>query len=68
MKNYQVYNQTTPPIYDLKNVKVPAALFYGRGDILSGPEVRLLIIISLRTNTLHLEHIVNTNSIDKFNI
>ena len=39
----RVYNRTKPPVYNLKNVVAPAALFYGEGDVLSGTEVRFLL-------------------------
>lgn len=36
--NQKMYNQSTPPEYDLKNVICPIALFYGSNDNLAAPE------------------------------
>ena len=38
-KNKEVYNSTKPPVYNLKNVNAPTALFYGLGDTVSGEKV-----------------------------
>ncbi|XP_050509824.1 lipase 3 isoform X2 [Diabrotica virgifera virgifera] len=35
IKNKQIYNSIKPPIYDLSNVTVPVALFYGQNDLIS---------------------------------
>ena len=40
VKNLEAYDQPIPPLYNLKNVIVPAAIFYGNGDTISGAEVR----------------------------
>ncbi|XP_031240676.1 tear acid lipase-like protein [Mastomys coucha] len=36
--NMQHYNQTTPPVYNVEDVKVPIAMFTGLKDYLSNPE------------------------------
>ena len=36
-ENVLHYNQTTPPIYDLTQVKVPVALYSGTNDWLADP-------------------------------
>lgn len=36
--NMQKYNQTTPPDYELGNIKIPLALFNGKYDDLADPE------------------------------
>ncbi|CAG9826897.1 unnamed protein product [Diabrotica balteata] len=35
IKNEQIYNSIKPPIYDLSNMTVPVALFYGKNDLIS---------------------------------
>ena len=41
------YNQTTPPLYDLTQVKAPVALYWGEQDWLADPEDIQLIRKSL---------------------
>ena len=31
------YNQSTAPFYDVKNIKIPVALYYGQDDWLADP-------------------------------
>lgn len=38
-ENLKLYNQSTPPLYDLNKVNVPLALIYADNDWLAGPEV-----------------------------
>lgn len=35
--NQKYYNQSTAPIYDVKNVKAPVALYWGKQDWLADP-------------------------------
>lgn len=36
-ENQKYYNQSTPPIYDIRNVKTPVALYWGKQDWLADP-------------------------------
>jgi pimeloyl-ACP methyl ester carboxylesterase/ankyrin repeat protein len=36
-ENLKVYGQETPPVYNLKNIKIPVAVFYGELDYLANP-------------------------------
>jgi pimeloyl-ACP methyl ester carboxylesterase len=46
-ENMKHYNQTTPPLYDLTQVKVPVALYWGQQDWLADPDDVELIRKSL---------------------
>lgn len=37
-ENHKYYNQSTAPIYEIRNVKVPVALYSGQDDWLTVPE------------------------------
>lgn len=37
--NMRRYNSTVPPTYDLKSIKVPVTLIYGKNDILTDVKV-----------------------------
>lgn len=38
-QNLITYNTERPPLYNVKNIIAPVALFYGKGDTLVLPEV-----------------------------
>uniref|UniRef100_A0A8D0FJG5 Lipase n=1 Tax=Strix occidentalis caurina TaxID=311401 RepID=A0A8D0FJG5_STROC len=50
------YNQTTPPFYELENMKAPLAAWYGGRDWLSVPE-DVNITLSRITNVVHKKYI-----------
>ncbi|XP_074731766.1 lipase member M-like [Strix uralensis] len=50
------YNQTTPPFYELENMKAPVAAWYGGRDWLSVPE-DVNITLSRITNVVHKKYI-----------
>ena len=53
------YNQTTPPLYDITQVKVPVALYWGQNDWLADPTD----VEYIRKN---LPNIVDDLSIDSY--
>ncbi|NWX15041.1 LIPM Lipase, partial [Aegotheles bennettii] len=50
------YNQTTPPFYELENMKAPLAAWYGGRDLLSSPK-DTDIMLSRITNVAYKKHI-----------
>ncbi|KAM6306379.1 lipase member M-like [Aegotheles albertisi] len=50
------YNQTTPPFYELENMKAPLAAWYGGRDLISTPE-DTDIMLSRITNVAYKKHI-----------
>jgi pimeloyl-ACP methyl ester carboxylesterase len=59
-RNMQHYNQSTPPVYDLKNVNVPVGLVWAQNDWLADPED----VQYIRNN---LPNIVFDDYIEKWN-
>ena len=48
IKNFATYNRRDSPAYDLRNITAPVALFYGGGDALVAPEVRIHKLLSYK--------------------
>lgn len=59
-ENMKHYNQVTPPIYDVTNVNVPVALYYGAQDWLA----TVSDVQFLRQN---LPNIVDDLNVEKYN-
>lgn len=38
--NIKIYNQTTPPLYNLANIQIKIQMFYGTNDLLARPLVK----------------------------
>lgn len=38
-KNMEIYNQTTPPLYNISNINVKTQIIYGVKDFISPPSV-----------------------------
>ncbi|XP_021048421.1 tear acid lipase-like protein [Mus pahari] len=51
--NMQHYNQTTPPIYHVEDMKVPTAMFTGLKDFLSNPEDVANLVPKISNLTYH---------------
>jgi pimeloyl-ACP methyl ester carboxylesterase len=51
-KNQQHYNQTTPPIYSIRPMTVPTAIFYGGNDWLADPTDVSYILDQIQSETL----------------
>ncbi|XP_052028513.1 tear acid lipase-like protein [Apodemus sylvaticus] len=68
--NMQHYNQTTPPVYNVEDMKVPTALFTGLKDFLSNPEdvanlvpkIPNLIYHKILSKFSHLDFIAGLNA------
>ncbi|XP_028138404.2 lipase 3-like [Diabrotica virgifera virgifera] len=70
--NKQKYNTSSPPLYDLKNIKYPTALFFGKTDQLVSPEDTRLLAKQLPnvvyyspvplTHFSHLDFIINKHN------
>lgn len=58
--NYKFYGSATPPDYDLSNLTVPVAIFYGENDWLAAPE-------DVQTLRKHLPNVIESNLIEEFN-
>jgi len=64
-KNQQHYNQTTPPAYSIRPMKVPTAIFSGGEDWLADPTDVNYILDNMDTQTLvYQKHIPSYNHID----
>ena len=42
--NLEIYNNTMPPRYDLKKIKVPVAVFFSDNDVITTAQVIVLTI------------------------
>jgi len=64
-KNRQHYNQTTPPAYPIRPMKVPTAIFHGGEDWLADPTDVQYILDQIQKDTLVFQkYIPNYNHID----
>uniref|UniRef100_A0A646QF92 Lipase n=1 Tax=Hemiscolopendra marginata TaxID=943146 RepID=A0A646QF92_9MYRI len=43
-KNQEIYNQATPPLYNVTEIKTPIYLYWGQGDWLAAPEDVVFLI------------------------
>lgn len=59
-QNLKYYNQPTPPLYNIANINVPVALYYGTNDMLAN----VADIQFLRNN---LPYIVDDLNIEFYN-
>uniref|UniRef100_A0A6P7G9K0 Uncharacterized protein LOC114335459 n=1 Tax=Diabrotica virgifera virgifera TaxID=50390 RepID=A0A6P7G9K0_DIAVI len=50
--NKQKYNTSSPPLYDLKNIKYPTALFFGKTDQLVSPEASILHMTRIKMGAI----------------
>ncbi|GAB1302333.1 Lipase [Apodemus speciosus] len=68
--NMQHYNQTTPPVYNVEDMKVPTVIFTGLNDFLSDPEdvailkpkIPNLIYHKTISNFSHFDFILGLNA------
>lgn len=44
-KNFDIYNSSEPPIYNLSKINIPIVFFYSDNDWLASPVVIIIIII-----------------------
>ncbi|XP_068671832.1 gastric triacylglycerol lipase-like [Montipora foliosa] len=64
-KNMEYYGQSTPPIYNLTNMKVPVAVYWAQNDWLADPtDVRNLL--PQLSNKLYDNYIINWDHLDFF--
>lgn len=52
-KNMKIYNLTTPPEYDLTNVKIPIYLYHGEDDAIVSVLVKVTLNISI-ISSIHI--------------
>ncbi|CAF3996256.1 unnamed protein product [Adineta steineri] len=62
-KNQQHYNQTTPPLYSIRSMKVPTAIFWGGVDWLADP-VDVAYVFDNIPNLVYEKYIPNYNHFD----
>ncbi|XP_073345327.1 gastric triacylglycerol lipase [Pagrus major] len=61
--NMKHYNQTTPPQYNIQDVKVPTALFSGGQDTLADPK-DVAVLLTQVTNLVFHQHIDHWDHLD----
>jgi lysosomal acid lipase/cholesteryl ester hydrolase len=62
-KNQQHYNQTTPPVYSIRSMKIPTAIFWSTDDWLADPEDVAFIFDNIQ-NLVYQKHIPDYNHLD----
>ena len=62
-KNQQHYNQTTPPIYAIRPMKIPTAIFSSDDDWLADPEDVQFILDNIQS-LVYQKHIPDYNHLD----
>ena len=62
-KNRQYYNQTTPPIYSIRPMKIPTAIFWSNDDWLADPEDVAFIFDNIQ-NLVYEKYITGYNHLD----
>jgi pimeloyl-ACP methyl ester carboxylesterase len=64
-KNQEHYNQTTPPAYSIRPIKVPTAIFYGGDDWLADPTDVMYIFDNIQNETLvYKKYLPDYNHVD----
>ncbi|NXD25070.1 LIPM Lipase, partial [Spelaeornis formosus] len=63
LRNMEKYNQLTPPFYQIKDMRVPVALWSGGNDWVT-PPVETQRLLSQLTNIVHQEHFPDWNHFD----
>jgi lysosomal acid lipase/cholesteryl ester hydrolase len=64
-KNQEHYNQTTPPAYSIRPMKVPTAIFYGGDDWLADPTDVMYIFDNIQNETLvYKKYLPDYNHVD----
>ncbi|XP_054839235.1 lipase member N-like [Eublepharis macularius] len=62
-KNMQKYNQTTPPVYKIEDIKIPIALWTGGQDLFTNSE-DVALLSSQISNLVYENHIPEWNHLD----
>jgi len=62
-KNRLHYNQTTPPIYSIRSMKIPTALFWSSADWLADP-IDVAFILDNIQSLVYQKHIPDYNHLD----
>jgi pimeloyl-ACP methyl ester carboxylesterase len=62
-KNQLHYNQTTPPIYSIRPMKIPTAIFWSSADWLADPTDVAFILDNIQ-NLVYEKHIPDYNHLD----
>ncbi|XP_058044312.1 lysosomal acid lipase/cholesteryl ester hydrolase-like isoform X1 [Ahaetulla prasina] len=62
-KNMQKYNQMTPPVYKIEDIKIPVALWSGGNDLLVNIK-DLQALIARLSNVIHHQHVPEWQHLD----
>uniref|UniRef100_A0ABM5FVD3 Lipase n=1 Tax=Pogona vitticeps TaxID=103695 RepID=A0ABM5FVD3_9SAUR len=62
-KNMEKYNQTTPPVYKIEDIKIPVALWTGGQDLCTDPK-EIAVLSSRINNLIYQNHIPEWQHLD----
>ncbi|XP_006277519.2 lysosomal acid lipase/cholesteryl ester hydrolase [Alligator mississippiensis] len=63
VKNMEKYNQTTPPAYEIENLKMPVAVWSGGHDVIADPK-DIAMLLPQFTNLIFHEHFPDWEHLD----